>query len=98
MPRIKSSDQVETLERQQKELLAKLRAAKAEARAAEREKRAESAKVAGAAFLDELAENPEGKAARGLLALLDRRLTRKGDRARFGLGEAPAPTTAAEGQ
>jgi hypothetical protein len=49
---------------------------------------------AGLAFLDELAENPAGEPARVLLAMLDRRLTRKTDRARFGLVEAAAPVVA----
>lgn len=91
MPRVKSSQQVEALERQRKELLAKLKEAKSEARAAEREARIESAKVAGLAFLDELAESPASDAAQALLSLLDRRLVRKSDRARFGLVEATAP-------
>ena len=90
MGRIRSSDQIEALERQQKELAEKLKTAKSSARAAEREMRNESAKVAGLAFLDELVENPNGEPARLLLALLDRRLTRKADRARFGIFEAPA--------
>jgi hypothetical protein len=105
MPRAKSSGQIEALERQQRELLTKLKEAKAEKRTAERELRAETAKIAGAAFLDEIAENPSSDAARVLLALLDRRLSRKNDRVRFGLrdaetsveGEAPssAPVEAA---
>ena len=89
MARVKSSAQIELLERQQRELLAKLKDAKAKARADEREKRLDRAKIAGLAFLDELDENPNGDATRALLAVLNSRLLRRADREAFGLGDPP---------
>jgi hypothetical protein len=94
MPRVKSTDQIETLERQRRELLAKLKEAKANARTIEREKRLEKARVVGLAVLDELEQNPESESTRNLLTLLDARLTRRVDRESFGLPDRDEGTKA----
>lgn len=88
MPRVKSSDQIEALERQRRDLLAKLKEAKAKAREAERERRAKSAAIAGQAVLDEVAENPQGSLAVAVRQILNTRVTRRVDRQALGLSDA----------
>lgn len=63
MPRVKKTETTANLERQIKELTGKLNAAKAKAKAEEREKDERLAKAIGRAILRELRENREGAVA-----------------------------------
>jgi hypothetical protein len=85
MARQTPADQVETLKKQQKALLEKLREAQTKARAEEAEARRKKHELAGAVAVAELDANPAGPFAVALKELLHSALKRESQRALFGL-------------
>lgn len=92
MARQKPSDQVATLLKQQAELDAKLKEAKAKANAEAKETQRRKHELAGALVLTELEQLPSGSLAANLRELLNTGITKAADRALFGL--APLPKAA----
>ena len=86
MPRTKPGDATASLERQIKELTGRLNAAKAKAKAEEREKEDRLAKAIGRAVLRELRENRDGPLAVAARHTLPAKL-KPGERALFDLPE-----------
>ena len=97
MARQKPSDQVATLEKQRKELEAKLREAKAKADAEAKETRRRKAELVGLIALKEFEGNPSGAFAVALRDLLQAGVLRAADRAEFGLDPLPRAAKAAAG-
>ncbi len=97
MPRVKSSEQIETLERQQKELFAKLREAKAKAAAEAKELQRRKNEIAGALVLKEIEQLPSGSLATNIRELLHTGITKAADRALFELPPLPKATAKAGG-
>ena len=89
MARQKPADQVATLLKQQADLTAKLKEAKAKADAETKEIQRRKHELAGAVALKELAANPSGAFGVALLALLHTGVTKAGDRALFDLAALP---------
>jgi hypothetical protein len=95
MARQKSTDKVETIKKQQAELLKKLKEAQAKAKHEAKEGQRRKHELAGAVALKELETNPTGAFADALLGLLKHHLTRAADRAIFDLpplAKQPKPT------
>jgi hypothetical protein len=85
MARQKPSDKVETIKKQQAELLKKLKEAQGKAKNEAKEGQRRKNELAGAVALKELQTNPSGAFADALLGLLKHHLTRTADRAIFDL-------------
>ncbi len=85
MARQKPSDQLATLLKQQADLTAKLKEAKAKADAETKETQRHKNELAGALALKELSGNPSGAFASALRDLLQAGITKASDRALFEL-------------
>jgi hypothetical protein len=89
MPRQKPTDKIESIQKAQRELAAKLREAQTKARNEVRETERRKAELAGAVALKELEANPSGPFAGSLRELLHTGITKKADRALFDLPALP---------
>jgi len=97
MARQKPSDQIATLQKQQAELVEKLKAAKIKAAAQEREAQRRRHELVGAVVMAEYNANPTGAFAVTMKELLHTGITKAADRADFGLSQMPKPAKAAGG-
>ena len=92
MARQKTADKVETLLKQQADLMGKLKEAKTKADAEAKELQRRKNECAGALALKELDRNPSSAFASALLDLLQTGITKASDRALFDLAALPKKT------